>query len=190
MNNEEFLKDVSDRFYKGDYRPGLVIVAHKDKKVLFVKSAKSGVWNLPQEGIHNDEGISDAFLRGWAEELCNINFKDIADKNKEKIIDRIKNEYFPNMSKYEIFHTGEAITPGRSREGFSGKKYYFVEAEYAENEEYSIEKLNLNPDEIADIEWVSFNEARILMISSGVAFKKRGIVEQALDKLRKKNKIE
>ena len=75
MNNEEFQKDVSYMFCKGDYRPELVIVAHKDKKVLFVKSAKSNVWNLPQEGIHNDEGISDAFLRGWAEELCNIKIK-------------------------------------------------------------------------------------------------------------------
>lgn len=187
MNNEEFQKDVSDRFYKGDYRPELVIVAHKDKKVLFVKSAKSSVWNLPQEGVHNDEGISDAFLRGWAEELCNINIKVSTE-----IMEMIEEEYYPKMkmSEYKIFHTGEAITPGRSREGFSGKKYYFVEAEYAENEEYSIEKLNLNPNEIADIEWVSFNEARILMISSGVAFKKRGIVEQALDILRKKNQIE
>ena len=198
MNDKGFRKDVLERFYKKDYRPELVIAAYNEGQIFFVKSARSNVWNLPQEGVHVDEGIRDAFLRGWAEELCNINLDEFPTKSykdmdtRESIKTRIEEEYFGRKPKYSVLYNKEVITPGRSRGGFKeGKKYYFVAVECTENSQDSIKKLyeELNPDETADIEWVNLVEARILMISSGVAFEKRPIVEEALKRLKKEKKI-
>jgi len=189
LDNKGFMNDVKKRFAQEDYRPELVIAAYRNGRILFVKSTRSGVWNLPQEGVHENECIRDAFLRGWAEELCNINIKGLPTRLQNNIKTWIEEEYFGgSLSKPEIFHYDRAITASRSRGIFrKGKKYYFVAAQCLKDTLDLIEKVS--PDEVDDIELVNLDEARILMISSGVAFRKRQIVEEALRRLKKQKLI-
>jgi len=188
MDDKKFKEDVSKRFVRKDYRPELVIAAHREGQVLFVKSkSKTPVWNLPQEGVKREESIRDAFLRGWAEELRSIKVKELPSKEWKAIKNFIAKKFFSKKRKddYRVYYAKEAATPGRSREKFKlGKKYYYVEAEYT-GEDKDI-KDHYSSDEILDFEWVNFVEARLLMISSGVTRDKRVITETALEELKER----
>ena len=180
---DDFIESVKRDFDQKEYRPELVLVAYTNEQVLFVKSARSGVWNLPQEGVEKGEKPRDAFLRGWLEELCHINIPRGA-QIEEEAKTWAEKEYFGESPEYRIIHEKEAETPGRSRSGFSkGKKYYFVAARLVKLDIVGLSD-KVCPEEISDIELINKTDAHILMVNSGVAIRKRRIVSDALAKLK------
>ena len=181
-STEDFIERVKADFDQKEYRPELVLVAYTNKRVLFVKSARSGVWNLPQEGVKKGEKPRDVFLRGWLEELCHINIPSGAEI-EETVKTWVEKEYFGESPEYRFIHEKEAETPGRSRSGFSrGKKYYFVAVRLVKPDIVGLSE-KVCPEEISDIELIDKADAHILMVNSGVAIRKRHIVSDALGKL-------
>lgn len=186
MSDAEFQADVKKMFERREYRPELVIVAHKkvsgERCFLFVGStSKNPVWNLPQEGVNEGESIERAFLRAWAEELCNSSCSGSGGFSlSQDVLDEIRKK-FKKRKVYDIFYWDDAKTPGRSRDDFTeGKRYYYMEVAFAGQDE-DLERYNR--DEISDFEWVNLEQAKLLMLTSGVNRRKRHITEAALKKV-------
>ena len=134
MYEKKFIEDlfklhIDNSYGRRDFRPQAVAVLYnKDKKVLITLNEQHHIWAPPQEGIKRGETLEDGLLRCLAEELYNKHPKNMTIEEWYKTMNHLKSISLKAI--VHGFYHERRITPGRSREGFFGKEYFYSRAKY------------------------------------------------------------
>lgn len=153
------LEDL-DSLRKDGLRPSIVGCFLNNQKLLLVYKKDFNLWSLPQGGIENREGLSDAFSHELGQEVTE-DFVKKSDQNI-KLISTDKIEFPPSKQGIRdmVTDSGDPIV-------MRGKYYYIVASEAKDT------SLVISATEFDDYKWTNFEEAYKLIKETNTGGKLR-----------------